>query len=393
MPKVRGLWKRIGPPVITARSLGLLSVIWVLACSGDGDGVGPPPGSGRLVITTPATLPQGTVGSSYEVTLAATGASSAVTWTLESGSLAAGLALAPDGRLAGAPQAAGSTTFVVRAASPGVQPASATLVLTVVMPPLLITTLSLPDATLGSGYSQLLDVAGGDGPVFWSLAEGALPPGINLSASGILAGNATSLGTSAFTVRALRGAFSAERPLTLAVVPRQLVITTGALPNARVGRAYAVQLESAGGIGGNSWELTQGTVPAGLMLSTSGVIAGSPLAPGVSAFTVAVTSGSQRATRNLSLVVDPDTWPSTALVTMPGNVFVPLIVEIAVGGTVTWRFGTEPHNAIFVPAPGAPADINIVSNVDVARTFTVAGTFRYDCTIHPGMSGIVDVRQ
>jgi plastocyanin len=77
---------------------------------------------------------------------------------------------------------------------------------------------------------------------------------------------------------------------------------------------------------------------------------------------------------------------------MPANVFVPFLVQVARGATVTWRFGAAPHNAIFVPATGAPADIPIVSNVDVARTFPTPGTFRYDCTIHPGMNGVVEVK-
>ncbi|MBK7832516.1 MAG: hypothetical protein IPJ56_09300 [Gemmatimonadetes bacterium] len=103
-------------------------------------------------------------------------------------------------------------------------------------------------------------------------------------------------------------------------------------------------------------------------------------------------SGTQRVTAALSLTVDPAGFPSSVLVTMPGNVFVPLLVQLARGGTVTWRFGATPHNVIFGAAAGAPADINITNDQDVSRTFPTLGTFRYDCTIHPGMSGVVEVK-
>jgi plastocyanin len=281
--------------------------------------------------------------------------------------------------------------FTIRATS-GLQATTSEFALAILPAPMVITNALLPDATLGASYTQFLDVAGGDGSVNWSLVSGALPAGISLSGSGLLSGVAATLGTSIFTVRAIRGALTAERALSLAVVPAPLVIATMALPAAKVGDPFSVTLESRGGSGGNTWSLAEGTLPAGLTLAAGGEISGTPTIAGTSAFTVAVVSGAQRATRGLALTVDPAGYPLTALITTPGLVFVPLIVQIARGGTVTWRFGADPHNAIFVPTPGAPADINIVSDVDVSRTFPTAGVFRYDCTIHPGMSGVIEVK-
>jgi plastocyanin len=75
----------------------------------------------------------------------------------------------------------------------------------------------------------------------------------------------------------------------------------------------------------------------------------------------------------------------------PGNVFSPFNTTISLGGTVTFVISGNPHNVIFASA-GAPANINIVSNTSVARTFNTRGTFPYDCTVHPGMSGQVIVQ-
>ncbi|MCL2143671.1 MAG: putative Ig domain-containing protein, partial [Methanomassiliicoccaceae archaeon] len=59
-------------------------------------------------------LPEGTVGTEYELDLAADG-DSTITWTLDSGALPDGLTLSPDGIISGTPTAKGVFDFVVRA--------------------------------------------------------------------------------------------------------------------------------------------------------------------------------------------------------------------------------------------------------------------------------------
>jgi plastocyanin len=58
---------------------------------------------------------------------------------------------------------------------------------------------------------------------------------------------------------------------------------------------------------------------------------------------------------------------------------------------VLFDFPAEPHNVIFTRLTGAPQDIQATVNRTVSRRFTVAGDFPYDCTIHPGMSGVIVV--
>ncbi|MSR22521.1 MAG: hypothetical protein EXR92_03090 [Gemmatimonadetes bacterium] len=84
--------------------------------------------------------------------------------------------------------------------------------------------------------------------------------------------------------------------------------------------------------------------------------------------------------------------PESAAVSMPGFSFTPFTTTIVVGETVTYDFPAESHNVIFAKVTGAPADIQETTNQKVTRSFLTAGTFPYDCTIHPGMSAVVVVR-
>lgn len=84
--------------------------------------------------------------------------------------------------------------------------------------------------------------------------------------------------------------------------------------------------------------------------------------------------------------------PTPADVFTPGNVFSPFSTVVAVGGTVRFNISGDQHNVIFSRVAGAPPDVNVVRNVVVSRTFTTRGTFTYDCTVHPGMSGQVVVQ-
>jgi plastocyanin len=72
--------------------------------------------------------------------------------------------------------------------------------------------------------------------------------------------------------------------------------------------------------------------------------------------------------------------------------FVPAAVNIVRGGTVTWTNSSgETHNVTF-DGSGAPADIADHASGTNSRAFGSTGTFGYDCTNHPGMTGTVTVQ-
>lgn len=74
------------------------------------------------------------------------------------------------------------------------------------------------------------------------------------------------------------------------------------------------------------------------------------------------------------------------------NVFTPAQLTVDVGDQVTWIFGAVAHDVVFNMVAGAPANIEATAGRNVARTFSTAGTFPYQCTLHDGMTGSVVVQ-
>ena len=81
----------------------------------------------------------------------------------------------------------------------------------------------------------------------------------------------------------------------------------------------------------------------------------------------------------------------TTSVTVGNNQFSPASIQVATGATVkwTWEPGASLHNVTFTT--GTPS-ANLDGGATFTRTFATAGTFTYQCTLHPGMTGTVMVQ-
>jgi len=93
-------------------------------------------------------------------------------------------------------------------------------------------------------------------------------------------------------------------------------------------------------------------------------------------------------------VVNQTPVPEATVQATPAEKFTPGQITLTAGGTVTFAFGSLAHNVFFDNDPaGAPDNIPDASaNKSVTRTFTTAGTYNYNCHIHPGMRGTVVVQ-
>ena len=245
---------------------------------------------------------------------------------------------------------------------------------------LTITTGSLPAGAVNQPYSASLTGSGGTPPYTWSVVP-ALPTGLNLDqATGAITGMPTTEGTTAHTF-SLRDnsvpAQTVQQTLNLTIAPPAgtLTITTTALPNGTVGVPYSRPVQATGGSGTFTWTISAGALPPNLILDpATGVISGTPTAPGTFSFTVRVAdTGGQSDTQPLSITITaippPGTPPDIRTTTLPqGTVNQPYNHPVdATGGTgaLTWS----------IVAGALPAGLTLNStNGEISGTPTVAGT-------------------
>ena len=168
--------------------------------------------------------------------------------------------------------------------------------------PITVTTASLPGATKGSSYSNLLQASGGTAPYTWTITTGSLPAGLSLASStGLISGTPTATGTINFTATVTDAGSPAQAksvPFSIAVaapIPTGLTINTTLSP-ANAGSTYSSTLAVSGGTPAYTWSITSGSLPAGLTLAaTTGIISGTPSTSGTYNFTAKVTDNSSPA--------------------------------------------------------------------------------------------------
>lgn len=168
------------------------------------------------------------------------------------------------------------------------------------------------------------------------------------------------------------------------------VVVTSTTSSLQVGQSVQFSAEARNSKGAL---ITSGQATWTVSPSNIATISSTGLVTALAAGSVTVSATIQNVVGNLSVAITGGAIPSLATVSMPGNSFSPFNVTIKQNGTVRYEFPSNPHNVIFTNMAGAPRDIQIVSNTTVSLVFGTVGTFPYDCTIHPGMSGQVTVVQ
>jgi hypothetical protein len=194
-----------------------------------------------------------------------------------------------------------------------------------------------PDGEVGTPYFKELTASAGCPPYKFSVLSGTLPDGLSLASDGKVTGTPQRLGKWTFWLE-LRGAGcptdkTAQREFSASVTRIKVTVQTNLLPDAVKGAPYPTQnLQVIGGTGtGYTWSLANGALPAGLTLTPSGTISGTPTANGVSIFTVLATDSAGRSdTKQLSIaVVDALSAAASASV---GEVGVPFSAEVKLSG-------------------------------------------------------------
>ncbi|MCB9679843.1 MAG: putative Ig domain-containing protein, partial [Alphaproteobacteria bacterium] len=265
-----------------------------------------------LVVVT-AALPDGTEAEPYSASVSAEGGAPPYTWAII-GEGPPGLTLDGDGgpaTLSGTPTVPGTYDFELEVEDSKQARARRgfSVEIAAIPPPPTpprITTAQLPDGEVNRPYSAELAAVDGAGPTrTWSIADGALPPGLALDPAGApgttLTGTPAASGAFTFTVE-VRDAEdqSDEATFTVVVRPELLPIEivtssvgTYVLPSVVVGESYQQPLTARFGSGVYAWSVSAGQLPPGLALEASGTpatqLVGVAGAAGTFDFTVTVT--------------------------------------------------------------------------------------------------------
>jgi hypothetical protein len=156
-----------------------------------------------------------------------------------------------------------------------------------------------------------------------------------------------------------------------------LSITTTSLPNGSVGSAYNAALVASGGTSPYKWRLASGTLPAGIALSTSGTLSGTPTTAGTYALTVAATDSSttpQTVSQGLMIQIASANAPvAVAAQNLSGTVGSPFTATLSAGGGIPpyqWSISSGS------PAPG----LSLNANGTLSGTPTTAGAFSFVAT-------------
>ncbi|WP_236585435.1 putative Ig domain-containing protein [Dyella sp. EPa41] len=339
--------------------------------------------SAPAITVAPATLPAGTGGVAFSQTVSASGGNGSYTYSLSAGALPPGIGLSSSGVLSGTPTTAGIYNFTITAADGVGFTGSQAYTFTVNAPTIAVSPATLPAGTGGAAYSQTLSASGGQGGYTYSLAAGALPPGIALSSGGVVSGTPTTVGSYNFTVKATDGfGFTGSQAYTFTVGAPAITFSPAALPAGTGGAAYSQTLSASGGHGGYTYSLSAGALPPGIALSSGGAVSGTPTTAGSYSFTVTATdgfgyTGSQAYTVNVNA---------------PTISFSPATLPAGIGGvayTQTLSASGGHGGYTYSLVSGAlPPGIALSSAGPISGTPTTAGSFNFTVKVTDGFGFI-----
>jgi uncharacterized repeat protein (TIGR01451 family) len=244
--------------------------------------------------------------------------------------------------------------------------------------PITITPTGLPTPTVGIPYNQSLTGNGVKAPATFFLAIGPMPPGLSLSTSGVISGMPTKIGQFTFEVGLTdANGCSAAQLYTVFVSCPTISILPNPLPSGTEFVTYNPQTFTAsGGTPPYTFLQTAGALPAGMTISSNGVLSGTPSSPS-STFTVMATdSNNCTATKVYTLtLVDPT--PPIAIT--PTNL-VAGVVGVNYNQTLVASGSSGPYS--FTNNAGSfPPGLSLSPSGVLSGVPTAAGSYSFAVTV------------
>ena len=309
-----------------------------------------------ITVTAPATN-TGTTGTNFSATFTQSGGIGTTNFTTAS-TLPTGITLSTAGVLSGTPTQLGAFPITVTATDSNGCTGSANYTLTISCGTITVTPPAITTGTAGAAFSQSFSQSGGTGSVTFSTAS-TLPNGVTFSSAGVLAGTPTQTGSFPITVTATdSNNCTGSANYTLTINCQTITVNAPATNTGTANAAFSATFTQSGGIGTTNFT-TASTLPAGIALSTTGVLAGTPTQTGTFAITVKATdSNGCMGTVNYTLTINCQTITVTAPATNTGTVntaFSETFTESGGIGTTMFSTASALPNGITLSAAGVLA--------------------------------------
>jgi hypothetical protein len=216
-----------------------------------------------------------------------------------------------------------------------------------------------------------LTASGGAGGPYTFSATG-LPAGVTMASDGTISGTPTVSGTFSYTVTVTdkdgnTGTSTCE--VNVGPPPSVSCVAITAVQGVAI---TPVTLTASGGSGA-PYTFSATGLPAGLSISSSGTISGTPTVSGTFSYTVTVTDkDGNTGSSTCSVTVNPPPSVSCVNITaVQGTPIAPVTLTASGGAGAPYTFS----------ATGLPAGLSISSSGTISGTPTVSGTFSYTVTV------------
>jgi prepilin-type N-terminal cleavage/methylation domain-containing protein len=335
------------------------------------------------VLTNPGAIIRD-VGTAATVTLATTGGTSPLTYTVTtpggwgSTGLPPGLTLAAStGVISGTPTTAGTNTVTVTVTDAVRQTSSQTFTFTIAPAP---TVQAISTQVSEVGIAASLQLVASDGSPSYTWSASGLPAGMTVaSTTGLVSGKPTTTGTYSATVTA-KDSLGATATGTFSwTVAKAVTVTTPPTQTSEVGVAASMQAGANNGVTAYSWSATG--LPTGLSIgSATGLVTGTPTVSGTYSVKVTVKDslGAAATTGAFTWTVVKTvtiTAPSVTRTDTAGN---PVTITAAAGN------GVSPYRWT---ATGLPTGLSITSAGTISGTIANGTRFLATITVTDRLGG------